>query len=78
MKEKLFKWLYINQEKQYQDSYGTWVKRRINPFNPINYIVIILGSVIALFLFGPIGMWREIDTKNLFKWNEYQISENNI
>jgi hypothetical protein len=75
MKNKIFKWLYIRQEKQYEDPYGTWIKFRINPFNPLTYVVMILGLLMGLFLFGPVGMWREIDSTNVFKWNEYQISE---
>jgi hypothetical protein len=77
MKEKVFKFLYIRQEKEYSDSYGTWIKFRINPFNPLTYVVIILGLLMGLIMFGIIGMWREIDTKNPFKWSKYQISENN-
>jgi hypothetical protein len=78
MKNKIFKLLYIRQEKQYEDSYGTWIKFRINPFNPLTYIVMILGLSMGLIMFGLIGIWREIYNKNPFKWNEYQISENNF
>jgi hypothetical protein len=75
MKNKIFKLLYIKQEKQYEDAYGTWIKFRINPFNPLTYVVIIFGLLTGLIMFGIVGMWREIDTTNPFKWNEYQISE---
>jgi hypothetical protein len=78
MKNKIFKWLYIRQERQYEDSYGTWIKFRINPFNPLTWIVIILGLVIATPLFVLTGMWKEIDTGNWFKWHSYQISEKNF
>jgi len=78
MKTRILKLLYIRQEKQSENQYGTWVKFRINPFNPLTWVVIILGLVIALLLFGLIGMWKEIDTGNRFKWHSYQISEKQV
>jgi hypothetical protein len=77
MKDKLFKSLQIKQEKQYYESDGTlWCKHRINPFNPLTYIIMVLGIVIGLLLFGPIGMWRETDTRNPFRWYRYPIDNN--
>ena len=78
MKNRILKLLYIRQEKQSENQYGTWIKFRINPFNPLTWVVIILGLVIALFMFGIVGMWREIDTTNPFKWHSYQISEKQV
>lgn len=43
--------------------------RRVNPYNPLSYIVLILGFIIGIVCFGIIGFWNEIDTDNPFKWN---------
>lgn len=42
--------------------------RRINPYHPISYVVIVCALISALLLFGFVGMWKEIDLKNPFKW----------
>lgn len=38
---------------------------RLNPFNPV---IIPLSLILAFFLFGALGMWKEIDFRNPFKW----------
>lgn len=42
---------------------------RLNPFNPLSYLTIIIGVVLGLLLFGVVGFWKETDTKNPFKWD---------
>ena len=42
---------------------------RINPYNPISYIVIPFAFIIGIILFGVVGVWNEIDKGNPFKWN---------
>lgn len=42
--------------------------RRINPYHPISYVVILFVLTSALLLFGFVGMWKEIDLRNPFKW----------
>ena len=44
----------------------TW--RRINPYHPISYIFILCVLIFALLLFGFVGMWKEIDLRNPFRW----------
>ncbi len=41
---------------------------RINPYNPLSYIVILLTFLVGVIMFGVVGFWKEIDTKNPFKW----------
>lgn len=42
---------------------------RVNPYNPISYVVVLLMLVLGFLLFGIIGMWKEVDwLKNPFKW----------
>lgn len=43
--------------------------RRVNPYNPISYIVVSIMLIIGFLLFGGIGMWKEVDwLRNPFKW----------
>ena len=42
--------------------------RRINPYNPLSYLMIIVVLFSALLLFGFVGMWKEIDLRNPFNW----------
>jgi len=59
---KLLKKLYIVQEH----SNG---KRRINPFNPLSYIALIIIFFVGIIMFGVYGVWKETDIINPFKWN---------
>jgi len=47
---------------------GFSAAKRLNPFNPLSYLTIVLVFVAALVLFGIVGMWKEIVIKNPFKW----------
>lgn len=42
---------------------------RLNPWNPLSYITLILIFIIGIILFGIIGIWKEMDDTNPFKWN---------
>lgn len=67
---KILKALYIIQEKQYKDPLKmVYSKRRMNPFNPLTYISILIIILIGLLMFGLIGFWKECDLKNPFKWD---------
>lgn len=48
---------------------GFMEARRLNPYNPLSYIVVVVGAIIGIILFGFVGIFSEIDTKNPFKWN---------
>jgi hypothetical protein len=43
--------------------------RRLNPFNPLSYIALIIIFIVALLMFGFVGMWEEMDLRNPFKWD---------
>lgn len=40
---------------------------RINPYNPLSYITIILYLIAGIIMFGVVGFWEEF--KNPFKWD---------
>ena len=42
---------------------------RLNPFNPLSYVTFILAFVVGVLMFGFVGLWKEVDSPNPFKWN---------
>lgn len=62
---KILKKLYVIQQKK--DAYG-YERSRFNPYNPLSYIVIILMPVVAILLLGIIGLVKEVDFNNPFKY----------
>jgi hypothetical protein len=47
---------------------GYFKAHRLNPYNPLSYIVFLLGLLIGLVLFGVIGIKEQTDG-NPFKWS---------
>lgn len=43
-------------------------KKRLNPLNPLSYVALITGFTLALLMFGFVGMWKEVDSRNPFIW----------
>jgi hypothetical protein len=58
--------LWVIQEKN--EPYTKPKLRRINPYNPLSYLCMIVVLVIGIALFGIIGVWKEMDFKQPFKW----------
>lgn len=48
---------------------GFFTARRLNPYNPLSYIVLIGAIIIGFIMFGVVGFWKETDIKNPFKWD---------
>ena len=67
---KLLKILFIIQEKKKLDEFKrTRTLKRINPYNPLSYLAILITILIAIILFGFVGAWKEIDVlDNPFNW----------
>lgn len=42
---------------------------RLNPWNPLSYITFILFWIIGILMFGFVGVWKKVETRNPFKWN---------
>jgi preprotein translocase subunit SecF len=60
----------VVQVREYKNALGsTYRKHRLNKWNPLTYIVLILGFILGVIMFGFKGVWREIDFKNPFKWS---------
>jgi hypothetical protein len=67
---KIMKNLCIIQEKKFLDEFKhTRIKRRLNPYNPLTYIAIVMALIIGVFMFGFFGLKNEININELkFKW----------
>lgn len=42
---------------------------RINPYNPLSYIALIIILIVGIIMFGFVGFWKETTTLNPFKWD---------
>lgn len=66
---KIFKALWIVQEKTILTPFKRKRKLvRINPYNPLTYIVIALIFALEVICYGIVGVWERSDFKNLFKY----------
>ena len=77
MKQLLIK-LYIVQVVSNEERHKQGLKRlgrgyfnahRLNPFNPLSYIVVALVIPTLILLYGFVGMWEQTDIRNPFKWD---------
>lgn len=71
---KLLKKLNIVQEVSNKNrsialGRGHSIARRLNPYNPLSYIVFICGFLLAIIMYGVVGFKNEVDLSNPFKWN---------
>ena len=67
---KLLKYLYVIQEKTHHDEFRRKrVKRRLNPYNPLTYVVMVSVIIVGVIMFGVVGLKNEINIDELkFKW----------
>lgn len=47
----------------------TYQERRLNPFNPLAYVTILIAIMVGIVMFGIVGVWKEIDLSNPFKYH---------
>ena len=57
-----------NKDKDVKLGKGFRTVCRLNPFNPLSYVTIIITIIVGLIMFGFVGIWKEMDFKNPFKW----------
>lgn len=41
---------------------------RLNPLNPLSYVTLVLIIIVGILMFGFIGVWKEFDNRNPFRW----------
>ena len=65
---KLLKWLWIIQIKRLAHKHSgitdEWA--RLNPYNPLSYVTLVIAFIVALLMYGFVGIWKEVN--NPFKW----------
>lgn len=71
--KRLLVFLGIVQHKKVLYGNGTIPRlrtlKRLNPFHPLTYIVILLSFIVGLLMFGFVGLWKEVNWDELkFKW----------
>lgn len=74
MFKKILKYLFILQEVPNKNrkpklGRGFSTARRFNPYNPLSYITLLLCIIVGVLMFGFVGIWKEMDLKNPFKWD---------
>ena len=66
---KFLEIIFVIQRKQYDDKGALRGEyKRVNPWNPISYLVVLLFFIGALLCYGFVGMWSQVDTVNPFRW----------
>jgi len=68
---KFLKFIYVLQEVPNKDrklGRGFLTAIRLNPYNPLSYLTIVISFVIGILMFGFVGFWKEVDLRNPFKW----------
>jgi hypothetical protein len=59
----------IIQEKKFTNIIGPSTKKlRLNPLNPLTYLFIVISFLYGLLIFGFVGIWKEMDFRNPFKY----------
>ena len=49
--------------KGYSEAY------RLNPYNPLTYLLVIILMIVWIPMFGIVGLWIQLHEENLFEWN---------
>lgn len=65
---KILMKIYVLQEKRNERGF---VRHRLNPYNPLSYIFLLMQFIASLFYYGIKGLSDEMDMrgkKNPFKW----------
>jgi hypothetical protein len=72
MKKILKKLLVIqeisNRDRKVRLGKGFTTASRLNPYNPLSYLTAIIVLIVGILMFGFVGFWKEVDTKNPFTW----------
>lgn len=42
---------------------------RLNPYNPLSYVTLIIILIVGILMFGFYGFWKQTTTLNPFRWN---------
>ncbi len=67
--DKILKFLFVLQERIKTDVFNhKYKQRRLNPYNPLSYIFLMILYTIGLFAYGIIGLIEQTEPIREFKW----------
>jgi hypothetical protein len=64
----------VSNEKRHKEGLkrlgeGYFNAYRFNPYNPLSYVALTIIIITAILMFGFVGMWKEMEITNPFKWH---------
>lgn len=65
---KILTKIHVIQEKKNERGF---IRHRLNPYNPLSYVYLVISFIAGLFYYGIRGLQDEMDIrgkKNPFKW----------
>lgn len=69
MKKIFIKLLIVQEKRILRDDGFTYRKcYRINPYNPLSYVLIPVSVIVGLLMYGFVGITNEFDFQNPFKY----------
>ncbi len=67
--DKILKFLFVLQKRTKTDAFNhKYKQRRINPYNPLSYIFLMILYIIGFFAYGIQGMIEDARPIKEFKW----------
>ena len=75
---KILRQLKIVQVVSNEDRHKKGLKRlgrgyfdayRLNPYNPLSYVAVVVILIGGILMFGFVGFWQQTSTLNPFKWD---------
>lgn len=61
----ILKFLFIVQEIKVEYGYK---RRRLNRYNPLTYVFIVVALLVTIIMYGVVGFTKEVDFRNPFKY----------
>ena len=66
---RFLKAIRVIQERKERTRLNSYTYMRLNPYNPLTYLAMIIGLILGVIMFGLVGIKDEIDKpKDYFKW----------
>lgn len=66
MTKKILLFLWIVQEKTMDGR----LHKRLNPYNPLTYVVVAIAFIVSVILFGVVGWKKEFNLFSEFKYKK--------
>jgi len=65
----VLRFLCVLQDSKHIDSFKrSYTKQRMNPYNPLSYIIILVLIIVGIIMYGFVGVWKELRIKDMFRW----------